>query len=68
MTESSDQLGEEEGRGNGILCVKPRGCEPCVLAALFEARKLCIVLVYEGFTINRDRPAKSGLGGGSSIR
>ena len=49
--------------GNAVLRVKPRGCEPCVLAVFFESGKLGVVLVYEGFTVGRDGPAKSGLGG-----
>lgn len=53
--------GSERG-GSVILRVKPRGCEPCVLAAFFESGKLGVVLIYEGLTVGRDGPAKSGLG------
>lgn len=40
-----------------ILSIKPRCCKPCVPAALFQAAKLCVVLVYKGSAINWDRPA-----------
>ena len=53
----------ETKSGNAILRIKPRGCEPCVLAAFFESGKLGVVLVYKSFTVGRDGPAESGLGG-----
>lgn len=53
----------ETNVGSAILRVKPRGCEPCVLAAFFESGKLGVVLIYEGFSVGWDGPAKNGLGG-----